>query len=470
MVSLGCAKNSVDSERILGTLAESGFAVAADPSWADVVLVNTCAFIAPAREETEETLCSFGRDASVVALGCYAERFRGERAEAVFRLDDFPAVEAFVAFDAYDRLPSIIAGILAQRRRELPTAGPEDAPCARGDLRVEAPALPFECAPRLRLGSSASAYLKIAEGCSTRCRYCAVPDIRGPLRSFPVERLVEEAAQLAGLGAKEICVIAQDTGAYGTDLYGEPRTAALLRALCRVDGVEWIRLLYVHPLRLTDEIIDAVADEEKVCKYLDVPMQHASDHILRAMGRGHDGALLRALVDGVRRRAPGVALRTSIITGFPGETDEDFRELMDFVRRARFDHLGAFVYSPEDRTEAAALPDRPAVETAVERRGILMEEQQRMAFSILDARVGGTGTAMLEFCPSEGEGLWLARTAREAPEVDGCVLARMPKKARPRPGRLVRVEIVGRSGYDLQARPATGSSPGRSIARERGRA
>lgn len=434
MISLGCAKNTVDSERVLGMLAECGFAVAADPRRADVVLVNTCAFIAPARSETERTLRALSGRRPVVAIGCYSERMRPCGGSPVYRDPAFPKVAAFVGFGAFDELPAICAR-LAGRRRASPflRGGPARARFAES--------------PRLRAEGAPSAFLKIAEGCSNRCSYCAVPGIRGPLRSLPIGRLVEEAERLAEIGAREICVVAQDTGSYGLDRSGRARLAELLRRLCAIRKLRWVRLLYMHPAHLTDEIVEVLAGERKMCRYLDLPIQHASDRILAAMGRGYDSSRLRSLVERLRERVPGIALRTSVIAGFPGETEREFQELLGFVREARFDHLGAFAYSPEEGTPAAALQGRSSPSVAAARRRRIMREQQRIAFEILRSRVGSTETAMLESC--EG-GIWRARTAREAPDVDGHVL--VGRCGGLSAGRFVRVRLLARRGYDLVAR------------------
>jgi ribosomal protein S12 methylthiotransferase len=431
MISLGCAKNTVDTERILGMLAEKGFAISADPEWADVVVVNTCAFIAPARTETEKVLREVSKTKPVVAVGCYPERMRPDGKQGVFALDTLKNVAAFVSFEDFDKIPDICASLL--------------------EARVEGtPASCFDEAPRLRTGSHASAYLKIAEGCDNRCRYCALPDIRGPLKSRPLEKLVDEARQLIDLGARELCVIAQDTGLYGKDLYGEVRTARLLRELARVDGLNWIRLLYMHPRHLTDEIVEVIATEQKVCTYVDLPIQHASAGVLAAMGRGYDGEFVRALVEDLRRRVEGIALRTSIIVGFPGETDRDFEELLAFVREVRFDNLGAFEYSPEKGTPAHDLPNRVPRKTARSRRTALMAAQQAIAFSILDGRVGGRESALLEYGGPEYDSDFAARTYRESPEVDGRVYVEANNTARL--GDIVDIEIVQRQEYDLVAR------------------
>jgi ribosomal protein S12 methylthiotransferase len=427
MVSLGCAKNTVDTERVLGMLAERGFVISADPGLADVVLVNTCAFIAPAREETESTLRELARERPVVAIGCYPQRFGGRK---------LPRLAASVPFEAYDDLPAICER-LAGREVVGTGRGGDGSAC-------------FDRSPRLRVGSPATAYLKIAEGCSNRCSYCAVPTIRGELRSVLIEKLLDEAEGLVDIGARELCVIAQDTASYGLDLYGKPRTHELLRKLCEIRKLRWVRLMYVHPAHLTDEILDVVAGERKVCRYLDLPVQHASSRMLERMGRFHDGPFLRALVERIRTRVPGAALRTSVIMGFPGEGEGEFRELLEFVREAAFDHLGAFCYSRESGTRSARFGGRVATAKARSRRDRIMRAQQQVAFEKLDSRVGGTETAMLELPTGEGEE-WLARTPREAPEVDGTVLVKGASRDAA-PGRFVRVRIEARSGYDLVAR------------------
>jgi len=433
MVSLGCAKNTVDTERLLGMLAESGFPIAADPEWADVVLVNTCAFIEPAREETEATLADLARERPVVALGCYPRMLRPRGDGSPFTQAKLPGV-AFVPFTSYDELPQLLA---SWADATPPTEG---GAC-------------FETAPRMRIGSPASAYLKVAEGCSNRCSYCAVPGIRGPLASLPMEELVDEAEGLIDLGARELCVIAQDTASYGTDLYGRSRLAELMGKLCGLKKLEWVRLLYVHPAHLTEEIIEVIAGERKMCKYIDLPVQHASDRILKEMGRRHDGAHLREIVTRLRERVPGIAIRTSVIVGFPGEGEEEFSELLDFVRWVEFDPLGAFTYSRDRRTPAARKRPQVPGMTARRRLGRVMRLQQEIAFRRLGLRVGGTETAMLEQ-PSADDGVWLARTEREAPDVDGNVLVRAPVRAGP--GRFTSAKIIERDGYDLLARAEQG--------------
>ena len=443
MVSLGCAKNTVDSERVLGMLAERGFAISADPDDADVVLVNTCAFIAPAREETEDTLRSLGggkNGPAVVALGCYPERAAHREAAAVYNHPEFPQVEAFVRFEAYDDLPDICARLA----HALPEEDEGDAPSAC-----------FGRSPRLRIGSPASAYLKIAEGCANRCRYCTIPDIRGPLRSFPAEELLDEARGLVGIGAREICVIAQDTASYGADLDGEPRLPDLLRSLVTIKGLRWVRLLYVHPAHLTEEILDVMAGEEKVCDYLDLPIQHVSTRVLHEMGRGYCGDDLRRLIARARERLPSLTLRTSVIVGFPGETDREFSRLVDFVTETRFDHLGAFRYSPEEGTPAAQLTGQVPSEVSASRFDRLMSAQQEIAFEVLDGRVGGTESIMQEL-PTEAPGVWIARSVREAPEVDGSVIVGLEAGSVAAPGDFSRVRIDERDGYDLLATPVAG--------------
>jgi ribosomal protein S12 methylthiotransferase len=437
MVSLGCAKNTVDTERVLGMLAERGFPIAADPEWADIVLVNTCSFIEAARDETEATLVDLARERPVVALGCYAKTLRPTGDGTPFEEAKLPGV-AFVPFASYDKLPEMLASMAGGVDGSESVNTLEDRAC-------------FEAAPRMRVGSPASAYLKVAEGCSNRCSYCSVPGIRGPLASRPFDALVSEAAAMADLGARELCVIAQDTASYGTDIYGRARLAELLRKLCGLKKLKWVRLLYVHPAHLSTEIMEVIASERKMCKYIDLPIQHASDPILKAMGRKHDAAHLREVVTRLRECVPGIAIRTSVIVGFPGEGEDEFRDLLDFVRWAEFDHLGAFTYSRESGTPAAQKEPQVSEATACNRRERVMSLQQEIAFRRLRSRVGGTEMAMLEQ-PSEDAGVWVARTEREAPDVDGCVLVRAP--AEWAPGRLVRATILAREGYDLIARPA----------------
>jgi ribosomal protein S12 methylthiotransferase len=432
MISLGCAKNTVDSERVLGMLAERGFAISADPEWADIVVVNTCAFIAPARKETEKVLRDIARTKPVVAIGCYPQRMRPEGKDGVYQISKLRDVAAFVSFEDFEKLPDICAEILSAR--------------FEGDAADAC----FDDAPRLRTGSTASAYLKIAEGCDNRCCYCTLPDIRGPLTSKPLEDLIAEAHSLVALGAREVCVIAQDTGRYGTDIYGESRTPELLRGLCAVDGLEWVRLLYVHPRHLSDEIIEVLATEPKMCRYLDLPIQHSVGRILKAMGRGYDTDFLRKLVARLRSDVPDIALRSTAILGFPGESDEDVAQFIEFMREIRFDHLGAFEYSKERGTPAAELPDHIPHRIAVERRKRVMEAQQEIAFEVLDARVGSVEGALLEYGGPEYDSDFIARTRRESPEVDGRIYVEANDTAAL--GDIVEVEILQRSEYDLICR------------------
>ncbi len=476
MVSLGCAKNTADTERVLGMLASAGFIVSTDTEIADVVVVNTCAFIAPAREETEAALRELAASKPVVAIGCYAERFRrGGRTKPAraYQVRKIRGVAAFVPFDLYDDLPRICLDVCRDTCDQTKRPGME----AAGRPEPErTPRERFADSPRMRVGAPATAYLKIAEGCGNRCSYCALPDIRGPLRSEPFDKLLDEAESLVGLGAREICVIAQDTASYGADLgTGAPRLPGalsggggagrklpdLLRRLCAIRALRWVRLLYVHPAHLTDGIIDVLAGEEEMCCYLDLPIQHVSTRVLSAMGRRYDGEKLRATVERLRARVGGVTLRTTVMTGFPGETEEEFAELLAFVREIEFDHLGVFCYSPERNTPAAKLKGHVPSRVARARAERIMAAQKRIAFAKLDARLGGTETAMIEL-PIES-GRWSARTEREAPEVDGEVFvegvseAAAPGSLRPAspapglnvPGELLRGRIAGRLEYDL---------------------
>ncbi len=434
MVSLGCAKNLVDSERMLAALVEAGWLVAERPRDADLVLINTCGFIEEARDE------SFGviDDAlklkqariirGVVVVGCMVQLMRGTLAE------EFPEVDAWVGV-------AEPGAVVAACRRALDGQGDGSMSVFDPGTRV------FDAGPRLRVTPKHLAYLRIAEGCDNRCRYCQIPSIRGPLRSRPEEAIVREARELVADGARELIVIAQDTTNYGLDVYGERRLPGLLRRLREVEGVRWLRLLYAHPAHVTDELIAVLAEGGVLLPYIDLPVQHASDRILEAMGRGIDGAGLREVIGWLRESVPGIALRTSVIVGFPGEGEEEFAELLGFLREVRFDRLGAFAYSREDGTPAAGLGDDVSAEVKEERLERVMELQQEIVDEASRALVGQEIDVVVDGRGHDGE--WAGRTVRDAPDVDGGIKFEEPKL---RPGMFGRAVVTGAYGYDLTGR------------------
>ena len=418
-VSLGCPKNSVDLETILGGLT-GGIELVDDPEAADVALVNTCAFITSAKQEAVETILQLAalkeeRPGLVLLVsGCLPQRYRSELEELLPEVDHF-----FFDLDA---------GVTA--------AGIADF--------LGLPAHP--CVQRYRLTPRHYAYLRIAEGCDNRCTYCAIPLIRGKFRSVPMEDVLKEARFLAENGVTELVVIAQDTALYGKDLYGEPKLAELLTELCRIDGLKWIRTLYCYPERITDELLDVIAREDKIVKYMEIPIQHCNGDILSRMNRWGDTEKLEALFRHIREKVPGVILRTTLITGFPGETEEQFNELAEFVKRVRFDRLGCFPYSREEGTKAADFPDQIDEETAAHRADIIMEQQMLISCENNEKLMGCELEAVVEGFDKFGE-CYFGRTPLDAPDIDGKVFFTSDDPLEI--GQYVTIRITDTLDYDL---------------------
>ena len=450
LVSLGCAKNTVDSERILGRLVESGFLLSEDPAQADICLVNTCGFIHDAREESAATLRELaklrrgGQLKALVALGCLAERALDVPEVA----STLAPADATVRFADYPRLAEICRDLM--KRHAEKDRRPQAA--ATGDYHQT-----FQNFPRLRIGAAHTAYLKISEGCSNPCRFCAIPRIRGRQVSRPISELVREAHELISVGAKEICLIAQDTTSYGRDLTGKfllPNLLATLRDEIR-DAV-WFRLMYAYPLHLTDAVLATLASDPRFCPYLDLPLQHISDDMLAAMGRGMTKADTLTLLDRLPQKLPNLALRTSFIVGYPGETEKDFEELLAFVREGRFAHAGVFLYSHEAKTPAAQLADNLSLEEKQARRDALMAAQLEVSRRRQAARVGQEISVLVDAPIERGAKVpkgvrALARSQYEAPEVDGVVLLRGPTAAQLEPGTFARAKLVQGLDYDVIA-------------------
>ena len=409
MVSLGCAKNQVDGELLLAALEEAGFQPVDDAALADVAIVNTCGFIEDAKRESIEEILELaqlkaeGQIKKLVVTGCLAERYRDE----VRR--ELPEVDAVLGIGANGDIAAYLTRML---EGEFVAAFPEKD------------RLPL-CGARRLSTPSWSAYLKIAEGCDNRCSYCAIPMIRGGYRSRTLEDVEAEARSLAENGAKELVLIAQDTTRYGEDLYGRYSLAELLRRLAGIDGVQWLRVLYAYPDAITDELLDVFAGEEKVLPYLDLPLQHCSKKILRAMGRGGDRATLHALLEKIRAKVPGIALRTTLIAGFPGETEEDFQELAAFVKEERFHRLGCFAYSQEEGTPAAALPDQVDEDVKRRRAEIIAETQGRLMEAWGQTMIGKTLRVLVEGFDRYAE-CWFGRSPLDAPDIDGKVFFQAP--------------------------------------------
>ena len=431
-ISLGCDKNLVDSEVMLGILGKEGYSFTNDEASADIIIINTCCFINDAKEESINTILEMaeyrrsGSCRALIVAGCLAQRYKDEiRAE-------IEEVDAVVGTTSYDAIASTIRTVL----------GGENAESFQDPDRL----MPQQDSQRSLTTGGHYAYLKIAEGCDKHCTYCIIPKVRGRYRSIPMERLVTEAAYLAACGVKELILVAQETTVYGVDLYGEKKLPELIRKLARISGIHWIRLEYCYPEEVTDELIEVIKEEEKVCHYLDIPIQHASDRILRKMGRRTTRADIEEIVEKLRKEIPDICLRTTLICGFPGETDEDHEELMDFVDMMEFDRLGVFAYSPEEDTPAAVMPGQISEEVKEARRCELMELQQDIAFEKAFETVGQTMRVLIEGKVAD-EDAYVGRTYRDAPDVDGYIFINTQEQLVT--GDFVDVKVTGADEYDL---------------------
>jgi ribosomal protein S12 methylthiotransferase len=437
-VSLGCPKNLVDSERMLGKLAQEGYNLTPDADGADVVVINTCGFIEPARQESLGVIREMlalkeqGRVGAVVVAGCLAERKKDDL------LQEVPGVDHIVGVFGREEIAQVLDRTLYQRRQE-----------EQRSLFRPAPVRALEDTARLRITPRHYAYLKISEGCDRLCTFCAIPGMRGKHVTKPIEEVLREARELADDGVRELIVVAQDTTYYGLDLYGRVRLAELLRQLNDVDGLEWIRILYAYPIHFTDELIETLAQTPKIVPYLDLPLQHINDRMLKRMQRRVNRAETEELLARLRQAIPSLTLRTTFIVGFPGETESEFEELCDFVRQARFERAGVFPYSLEPGTPAARLPDHLPEEVRQQRRERLMEIQQDIAFAWTREQVGKELEAIVDSPDPEVPGHVLARGHADAPDID-CVVRLKGKGLRP--GDLVRARVTGADGYDLAAR------------------
>ena len=438
MISLGCDKNLVDSEKMLGLLAEGGYTIVEEEAEADAIVINTCCFIHDAKEESIETILEMaswkekGRLKALVITGCLAQRYKDEIAK------ELPEVDAVIGISGYTEIVPVLDALLKEAQTE------EEHPlvcCPSIDLLT-----PSLSDKRMVTTGSYTAYLKIAEGCNKRCTYCVIPYIRGRYRSFPMEDLLDEAGRLVEGGAKELILIAQETTVYGMDLYGKKMLPELLHRLCGLEGLDWIRILYCYPEEITDELIQVMKEEEKICHYLDIPIQHSEDSILKRMGRKTDRAELTELIGKLRREIPDIILRTTLITGFPGETEEEFERMKDFVEQMRFDRLGVFTYSPEEGTKAADMEGQIDEECKEARRDAVMELQQQISAEKAASMVGKEMSALIEGYLYE-EDIYVGRTYMDAPKVDGNVFVRSEEEMIS--GDIVPVRITGASEYDL---------------------
>lgn len=430
-ISLGCDKNLADSETMLGMLASRGYQIVDEEEKADVIIVNTCCFIHDAMEESIETIlqmAEYKKSGSLKALivtGCMAERYREEITKEI------PEVDAVLGTASYGHILDAV----------------DEALKGHSYLMMEPlDTLPIIETHRLVTTGGHYAYLKIAEGCDKHCTYCIIPKLRGNFRSVPMDHLIKEAEQLAADGVKELILVAQETTLYGKDLYGEKKLPELLHKLCQISGIRWIRILYCYPEEITEELIQTMKEEPKICHYLDLPIQHASDGILKRMGRRTSKEELVHIISRLREEIPDITLRTTLITGFPGETQEQHEELMDFVDEMEFDRLGVFTYSPEEGTPAASMPDQIEESIKEDRRAELMELQQEIAFEQAENMIGKEVLVMIEGKVAE-ENAYVGRTYKDAPNVDGLIFVNTDAELMS--GDFAKVKVTGACEYDL---------------------
>ena len=430
-ISLGCDKNLVDTEVMLGLLASRGYEMTDDEAQADVIVINTGCFIHDAKEESIQNILEMaeykkqGKIRALIVTGCLAQRYRQEI------IDEIPEVDEVLGTTAYDKILDAVDAALAGEHSVM-----------LSDLD----ALPLPDTKRLVTTGGHFAYLKIAEGCDKHCTYCIIPKIRGNFRSVPMEHLLKEAQELADQGVKELILVAQETTLYGKDLYGEKSLHILLKKLCKISGIRWIRILYCYPEEITDELIRVMKEEPKICHYLDLPIQHANDTILGRMGRRTSKQELVDIIGKLRSEIPDICLRTTLITGFPGETKEQHEELMEFVDEMEFDRLGVFTYSPEEDTPAAEMPDQIDEEVKLDRQADLMELQQEIAFDNAQDMVGREVLVMIEGKVAD-ENAYVGRTYRDAPNVDGLIFINTDEELLS--GDFARVKVTGAIDYDL---------------------
>ena len=430
-ISLGCDKNLVDSEVMLGLLDKKGYQIVDSEEDADIIVVNTCCFIHDAKEESIQTILEMaeykkeGKLKALIVTGCLAQRYQQEI------IDEIPEVDAVLGTTSYDHIVEAV----------------EEALAGNGHVVLEdVDALPDVKEKRLVTTGGHYAYMKIAEGCDKHCTYCIIPKLRGNYRSVPMEKLLAEAKDLADQGVKELILVAQETTVYGKDLYGEKSLHKLLRELCKISGIQWIRILYCYPEEIYDELIQTIKEENKVCHYLDLPIQHASDAVLKRMGRRTSKAQLVEIIEKLRKEIPDISLRTTLITGFPGETQEQHEELKDFVDEMEFDRLGVFTYSPEEDTPAATMTEQIPEEVKEERQAELMELQQEIAFDLAEDMVGREVLVMIEGKVAD-ENAYVGRTYKDAPNVDGLIFINTDEELMS--GDFARVRVTGALEYEL---------------------
>lgn len=430
-VSLGCDKNLVDSEKMLAILNHAGYELTDEPEQADVIVVNTCAFIHDAKQESIETLLELaeykqtGNCKVLIAAGCLAERYQHDI------LQEMPEIDGIIGTAAYDAVAEVVEQTLQGKH-----------PVSTKELSY----LPSDLTDRVRSGVNHVGYLKISEGCNKNCSYCIIPSMRGRYRSVPIEELVKEAVKLSASGTKELILVAQETTLYGVDLYGEKKLPELLTRLSQIEAIEWIRIMYCYPEEITEELAIAIRDNAKVCHYLDLPIQHCNDIILKKMGRLTDKKQLCDKIQMLRDMIPDIALRTTLISGFPGETDEQHEECVEFVKEMKFDRLGVFPYSPEEGTRAAEFEGQVPDEKKNDRADEIMQVQQQVIFDKNEQMTGVRISAIVDGYIPEDD-VYVARTYRDAPEIDGCVFFQAPYGILS--GTMVTLLVTDAKGYDL---------------------
>mgnify|MGYP001186516622 FL=1 len=438
-VSLGCPKNTVDSERMLGLLQLDGYQLVGDPKNADFVVVNTCGFIEEARKESYgaiDEMIALKNDGvikGVVVSGCLAERQKEEL------LEERPEIDSLVGVFGREEVTKIADRLLGDLEEQRTVFQP-------------APVRALPDTDRLRITPNHFAYLKISEGCDRLCTFCDIPRMRGKHATKPMEQVLIEANQLANDGVRELNIVAQDTTYYGMDLYGEPRLAELITELDSLVGIDWVRLLYFYPMYISDELISAIAESGKVVPYIDMPLQHINDRMLKKMSRRVTRAKTEDMISRLRGGIPGLALRTTFITGFPGETDDQFEELLDFIKQTRFERVGVFTYSYEEHTPSSRFKDHIPEEVKLERQQLLMEAQRQVVFDRNDSLVGTALPVIIDRAHPEQEGVWIGRTQADAPDID-CLVFVTSVERKLRNGDILEVEVAASAGYDLSAIP-----------------
>ena len=432
MVSLGCPKNQMDAELMLAKLEAAGFEITAESGLAQVVIVNTCGFIADAKQESIENILEFAQlkkekqIQKIIVTGCLAQRYQQELAEEI------PECDGVIGLGANEDIVEVVNRVMAgETVRAFPS---RDSWCLDGD--------------RLQTTPHFFAYLRIADGCNNRCTYCAIPSIRGKFRSRPIEDLINEAKDLDALGVRELCIIAQDTTRYGEDLYGEYSLHTLLRRLTEETEIPWFRLLYCYPDKITDELISEMRDNDRIVKYIDMPLQHISDRILKAMNRRGDSSVIKNVIEKLRREIPDIVIRTTFIVGFPGETDEDFEQLCDFVHNAGFDRAGVFAYSREEGTPAYSMKDQIDEQVKQDRLDVIMRDQLEINTQMNESKVGKTVTVIYEGFDELSQ-THFGRSYADAPEIDGKVYFKLRKRVPLEVGDFVNVKITEALDYDL---------------------